>query len=76
MPLCAVLSRSGPSRGGFQLSGLCKQGPASMRPRRALAAALAMQLRASGAEVDLERTVVELAKTDAQGRVTEAILDL
>ena len=47
-----------------------------MRPHRALAATLAAKLRAGGAEVDLERTVVELAKYDAEGRVTEAILDL
>ena len=47
-----------------------------MRPHRALAAALAARLRATGAEVDLERTVVELAQYDADGRVTEAILDL
>ena len=55
---------------------LCNQGPARMRPHRALAATLAAKLRAGGAEVDLERTVVELAKYDAEGRVTEAILDL
>ena len=55
---------------------VCKQGPARMRPHRALAAALAKQLRRCGAEVDLERTVVELAKVDRQGVTQEAILDL
>ena len=47
-----------------------------MRPHRALAATLARELRRCGAEVDLERTVVELTQTDERGRVTEAILDL
>ena len=37
---------------------------------------MASCLRAACAEVDLERTVVELAQYDADGRVTEAILDL
>ena len=47
-----------------------------MRPHRALAAALARELRRCGAEVDLERTVVELAKRDQAGNIKEAILDL
>ena len=55
---------------------LCKQGPARMRPHRALAAAVARELCRCGAEVDLERTVVELAQWDADGSIKEAILDL
>ena len=55
---------------------LCKQGPARMRPHRALAAALARELRRCGAEVDLERTVIELAQYDNEGNIREAILDL
>ena len=55
---------------------LCKQGPARMRPHRALAAALARELRRCGAEVDLERTVLELARRDEAGNLKEAILDL
>ena len=47
-----------------------------MRPHRALAASLARELRRVGAEVDLERTVVELAKRNSDGSVKEAILDL
>ena len=47
-----------------------------MRPHRAHAAALARELRRCGAEVDLERTFVELTSVDEDGRVGEAILNL
>ena len=60
----------------LQHPAICKIGPAGMRPHRALAGALAQRLRSTGAEVDLERTVVELARYDPDGKVTEAILDL
>ena len=39
---------------------LCKLGPARLRPHKAVVSALAMQLRKTGAEVDLERVVPEL----------------
>ncbi|CAK0877910.1 unnamed protein product, partial [Prorocentrum cordatum] len=55
---------------------LCKQGPARMRPHRALAATLARLLRECRAEVDIERTVTELERVTPTGRVEEAILDL
>ncbi|CAK0814807.1 unnamed protein product [Prorocentrum cordatum] len=54
---------------------LCKQGPARMRPHRALAATLARLLRECRAEVDIERTVAELERVTPAGRVEEAILD-
>ncbi|CAK0795081.1 unnamed protein product [Prorocentrum cordatum] len=55
---------------------LCKQGPARMRPHRALAAALARLLRECRAEIDIERTVPELIRVLPNGAVQEAVLDL
>ena len=55
---------------------LCKQGPARMRPHRALAHALARVLRACRAEVDIERVVPELVQVGDNGVVHEAVMDL
>ena len=55
---------------------VCKQGVARQRPHRSLAAAMARCLRRVGAEIDLERTVVELAHFAEDGAVSEAVLDL
>ena len=55
---------------------LCKQGPARMRPHRALAHALARVLRACRAEVDIERVVPELVRVGDTGVVQEAVMDL
>ena len=55
---------------------LCKEGPARMRPRRALAHALARVLRACRAEVDIERVVPELVRVGDTGAVQEAVMDL
>ena len=55
---------------------VCKQGVARQRPHRMLAATMAGCLRKVGAEIDMERTVVELAHFAEDGEVTEAILDL
>ncbi|CAK0859372.1 unnamed protein product, partial [Prorocentrum cordatum] len=55
---------------------LCKQGPARMRPRRALSHALAQVLRACRAEVDIERVVPELVRVGDTGVVKEAVMDL
>ena len=48
-------------------SVICKYGPARMRPHRYMAAALGSCMRAAGAEIDLERTVIELAQTQEDG---------
>ena len=57
---------------------LCKAGPARMRPHRHLAAVLCREMRAIGAEVDMERVVPELIdrrpQTPAEKR--DAVLDL
>ena len=57
---------------------LCKAGPARMRPHRHLAAVLCKEMRAIGAEVDMERVVPELIdkrpQTPAEKR--DAVLDL
>ena len=45
---------------------LCKPGPARMRPHRHLAAVLRRELRAAGAEVDMERVVPELIDKRSQ----------
>ena len=50
-------------------------GPARTRPHRTLAAALARERRWCGAEVVLDRTVIEVAKQDRDGSIEEAILD-
>eukprot|EP00959_Pyramimonas_sp_CCMP1952_P461103 9481044-Pyramimonas_sp.AAC.1 len=55
---------------------LCKQGPARMRPHRALAAALARLLRECRAEIDIGRTVPELIRVLPNRAVQEAVLDL
>ena len=55
---------------------VCKKGPARMRPHRHMAAALAECLRQAGAEIDLERTVIELAQQQEDGSIREGILDL
>ena len=60
----------------LQHSVICKHGPARMRPHRFMAAAVATNLRGAGAEVDLERKVIELAQINEDGTVKEAVLDL
>ena len=55
---------------------VCKQGVARQRPHRMLAASMAGCLRKVGAEIDMERTVVELAHFAEDGAVSEAILDI
>ena len=45
---------------------VCKSGPARMRPHRMLANILAREMRAVGAEVDLERVIPELADRRAR----------
>ena len=53
-----------------------RNGPARMRPHRALAAALARFLRECRTEVDIDRTVPELIRVAPNGAVQEAVLDL
>ena len=57
---------------------LCKAGPARMRPHRHLAAVLRRELRAAGAEVDMERVVPELIDRRPQTPEDkrDAVLDL
>ena len=57
-------------------AAVCKKGPARMRPHRHLAAAMADCLKLAGADIDLERTVIELAQTNEDGTLKEAVLDL
>ncbi len=57
-------------------SVICKYGPARMRPHRYMAAELVSCLGAAGAEIDLERTVIELAQSQEDGTIREAALDL
>ncbi len=47
-----------------------------MRPHRHLAAALTECLRQAAAEIDLERTAIELAQLQEDGSLREAVLDL
>ena len=56
---------------------VCKSGPATMRPHRMLANTLAREMRAVGAEVDLERVIPELADRRARsGQQRDAVMDL
>ena len=50
--------------------------PARLRTHRALTEQLAVELRRSGANVDLERAIPALYKCADNGTVTEAILDV
>ena len=55
----------------------CSVGPGRMRPHRALQYALCRQLRAAGAEVDIERVVPELGGRAQRGQDrADAVLDL
>ena len=81
IPVAGTSSTSQPEVCGHQLDAklmhpqLCKRGPARMRPHRALAPALAKELRKCGTEIDKERAVAELAVIDEQGNIKEAIVD-
>ena len=53
---------------------LCQTGPSRMRPHRSVVACLARRARISGAHVDTERAIPELATWEG-GRCVDAIMD-
>ena len=55
---------------------LCRCGPARLRAHTALNTVLAKESKRAGAHVNVEKACPQLYECDAQGTVTEAILDV